>query len=231
MFNPLLKTKKSLYVDIALRADSGQWHVTSAKIPLSTERAWNKEGVAWSQKWLPYHLPEGYSGVTGVRRQRQNESNRTLGNSPRRWRRAYINITHATLSISRSLLSLRDLFDSQIKTVIARFSSFFSRCTILFVPRAPFSKQISTWLNITKFFLQFYIEIWQFLDSYQMLGTLHHILEMGNIILVMASRSDRWNDTLIYWTNPLSKECLDLPLGTTMNFSKTCICLFVRGEQ
>jgi hypothetical protein len=90
----------------------------SAKILLSTERVWNKEGVAWSQKWLPYHLPEGYSGVTGVRRQRQNESNRTVGNSPRLWRqaRAYINITHAlelehtTLSISRSTISLRDTF-------------------------------------------------------------------------------------------------------------------------
>jgi hypothetical protein len=69
----------------------------SAKLLLSTERTWNKEGVAGSQKWLPYHLPEGYSGVTGVRRQGQNESNRTLGNSPRRWRRAraYIDITHA----------------------------------------------------------------------------------------------------------------------------------------
>ncbi len=33
---------------------------------LSTERAWNKEGVAWSQRWLPYHLPKGYLGVTGV---------------------------------------------------------------------------------------------------------------------------------------------------------------------
>ncbi len=64
---------------------------------LSTERAWNKEGVAWSQKWLPYHLPEGYLGVTGVQGQRQNESNWTLGNSPRHWHRArvYINIRHA----------------------------------------------------------------------------------------------------------------------------------------
>jgi hypothetical protein len=84
----------------------------------STERTWNKERVAWSQKWLPYHLPEGYLGVTGVQRQRQNESNWTLGNSPRRWRRvrAYIDITHAlilqhtTLSISLSTLSLRGLF-------------------------------------------------------------------------------------------------------------------------
>jgi hypothetical protein len=35
----LLKTKKSLYVDIASRADSGQWQFMSAKILLSTERA------------------------------------------------------------------------------------------------------------------------------------------------------------------------------------------------
>jgi hypothetical protein len=105
--NPLLKTKKSLYVDIALRADLGQWQFTSAKILLSTKRVWNKEGVAWSQKWLPYHLPEGYSGVTGVRRQRQNESNQTLGYSPRRWRRAraYIDITH-TLELEHNSLYL-----------------------------------------------------------------------------------------------------------------------------
>jgi hypothetical protein len=103
---------KSLYVDIASRADSGQWQFTSAKILLSTERAWNKEGVAWSQKWPLYHLPEGYSGVTGVRRQRQNKSNRTLGNSPRRWRRAraYIDITH-TLELKHKLsLSLAQHF-------------------------------------------------------------------------------------------------------------------------
>jgi hypothetical protein len=97
-FNPLLKTRRVYTVNIASRADSGQWQFSSAKMLLSTKHAWNKEGVAGSQKWLLYHLPKGYSGVTGVQRQRQNKSNRTLGNSPRRWRRAYINITHATLS-------------------------------------------------------------------------------------------------------------------------------------
>ncbi len=132
-FNPLLKTKKSLYVDIALRADTGQWQFTSAKILRSTERAWNKEGVAWSQKWLPYPLPEGYLGVTGVRRQKQNESNQTLGNSPRRWRQAgaFIDITHAlelkhtTPSISRSTLrNLFYLFSSKY-SFMTKYCNFF----------------------------------------------------------------------------------------------------------
>jgi hypothetical protein len=96
--------------------DNGSF--TSAKILLSTKHAWNKEGVAWSQKWLPYHLSEWYSGVTNVRRQRQNESNQTLGNSPRRWRRAraYIDITHTlelehdSLYLSLNTSSSRPLF-------------------------------------------------------------------------------------------------------------------------
>jgi hypothetical protein len=119
-------------VNIASRAGLGQWLVLKRRILLSTEGAWNKEGVAWSQMWLPYHLPEGYLGVTGVRGEKQNKSNRMLGNSPRRWRRsrAYIDITHTlelkhtTLPISRSTVSLRDLFVLQIKPSIARISFF-----------------------------------------------------------------------------------------------------------
>ncbi len=86
--------------------------VQERQILLSTERAWKKERVAWSQKWLPYHLPEGYLGVTGVRGQRQNESNQTPGNSPRRWRqaRAYIDITHALNSNIQLYLSLAQQF-------------------------------------------------------------------------------------------------------------------------
>ncbi len=49
-------------VNIALQADSGQWLDRERQILLSTKRTWNKEGVAWSQRWLPYHLPEGYLG-------------------------------------------------------------------------------------------------------------------------------------------------------------------------
>jgi hypothetical protein len=125
-------------VNIALRADSGQWQFTSAKILLSTKHAWSKEGVAWSQKWLLYHLPKGYSGVTGVRRQRQNESNRTLRISPRRWRRArraYIDITRALNSNIQLSLSLAQhfLFETsscfKLNPVSHAFLPFFSRCT------------------------------------------------------------------------------------------------------
>ncbi len=86
--------------------------VHERQILLSTERAWNKEGVAWSQRWLPYHLPEGYSGVTDVQRQRQSESNQTPGISPRRGRRAraYIDITHALNSNIQLSLSLTQQF-------------------------------------------------------------------------------------------------------------------------
>jgi hypothetical protein len=148
-------------VDIGSRADSGQWQFTSAKILQSTKHAWNKEGVAWSQKWLRYHSPEGYLGVTGVRGQRQKESNRTMGNSPRRWcrARAYIDITHtlelehATLSISRSTLSLRDPFTRSWANIhfwpnIANFFLSVQRSIV--------------WIFLFLFTnLIFYIKIWQ----------------------------------------------------------------------
>ncbi len=132
-------TKKNLYGEHRFASWFGTMASFRAPNLLSTEHAWNKEGVAWSQRWLPYHLPEGYLGVTGVGGPRQNESNRTLGNSPRRWRRAraYINITHilelehTTLSISRSTVSLQDLFVLKINPISHAFLSFFSRCTML----------------------------------------------------------------------------------------------------
>jgi hypothetical protein len=138
---PYTETKKSLYVDIASQADSGRWQFTSPKILQSTERAWNKEGVPWSQKWLPYHLPEGYTGVTGVQRQRQSEINQTLGNSPRRWRRAraYINITHTLerehkLSLSRAQHFLLETLFYPLSSEYAfmtKYCKFLSLCTML----------------------------------------------------------------------------------------------------
>jgi hypothetical protein len=100
--------------------------------------------------------PRGNLGVTGIRGQRQKESNRTLGNSPRRWRRTgpYIDITHTlelehtTLSISRSTVSLWELFVLQIKPISHAFLSFLSRCTTLEY-FFPFSNLI------------IYIKIWQ----------------------------------------------------------------------
>ncbi len=125
-------------MDIASQADLKQRQFTGAKFLLSTEHAWNKEGVAGSQKWLPYHLLEGYLGVNGVRRQRQNESNQTLGNSPRRWRRAraYINITHTLelkhkLSLSLAQHFLFETLHASIKPILHAFLSLFSRCTML----------------------------------------------------------------------------------------------------
>jgi hypothetical protein len=38
-FNPLLKLRRGYMVNIASRADSGQWLVHERQIPLSTERA------------------------------------------------------------------------------------------------------------------------------------------------------------------------------------------------
>ncbi len=106
--------------------------------------------------------PEGYPGVNSVQRQRQNESDQTLGNSPRSWRRvhwyhAYPWTQTTTLSISCSTLSLRDPSCYKLNPATHAFLSFFSRCTISFVPRAPFMKLIFAWLNITKksFFTSF----------------------------------------------------------------------------
>ncbi len=152
---PYSKPRRAYTVNIASRADLGQWQFTSAKILLSTEHAWNKEGVAGSQSWLPYHLPEGYSGVNGLQRQRQNESNQTLGNSPRRWRRAraYIDITHilelkhTTLSISWSTLSLWDLLCFKLNPYRTHFFYLFSLYTRL--------KYFFLFLNLI-----IYIEIW-----------------------------------------------------------------------
>jgi hypothetical protein len=73
-------------------------------------------------------------------------------------------ISHIQLSPSLAHYFLFETFSTlKLKPLSHAFLSFFSRCTISFVRRAPFLKQISTWLNITKFFLQFYIEIWQIL--------------------------------------------------------------------
>ncbi len=159
-FNPLLKTKKTLYVDIPSWANSGQWQFHERQILLSTKRTWNKKGVAWSQKWLPYHLSEGYSGVTGVRRQRQNESNQTLGDSPRRWRRvrAYIDITH-TLELEHNSLYLS-------------LNTFSSRLLLLVLERIFIYDQISQisfflynarsfkYLSFSFMNLIIYIKIW-----------------------------------------------------------------------
>jgi hypothetical protein len=49
----------------------------------------------------------------------------------------------------------------QLKPVMHAFLSFFSCCTISFVPQTPFLEELSTWLNFTKIpFFRFYIEIW-----------------------------------------------------------------------
>jgi hypothetical protein len=145
---------------MASRANSGQQLVHQRRTPLSIEHAWNKEEVAASQKWLPYHLPEGYSGVTGARtmkteaeREQSNggEFPKTLTPSASIDITRTLELEHTTLSISRSTLSLWDLFVLQIKSSITRISSFFSRCTML--DRS----------NISFFYLRIliiYIKIW-----------------------------------------------------------------------
>jgi hypothetical protein len=161
-FNPLLKLRRAYTVNIDSRADLGQWQFLTTKILLSTKHAWNKEGVAWSQKWLLYHLPEGYSGVTGVRGQRQNKSNWTPGISPIRWRRAwaYIDITPAlNLNIQLSLsLAQQFLFETfscfKLNPVLHTFLSFFSCCTTL-----KYSDISFLFTNLI-----IYIEIWQIGD-------------------------------------------------------------------
>jgi hypothetical protein len=134
----------------------------SSRAPCCPPNARETEGVAWSQKWLPYHLPEGYSGVTGIRGQGQNKSNRKLGNSPRRWRRAraYIDITH-TLELEHNSLSLAQHF--LFETLFTR-----SRANILLWPNIAIFF-LSVQRSIVRIFLFLftnviiYIEIWQLL--------------------------------------------------------------------
>ncbi len=62
-------------------------------------------------------------------------------------------ISHIQLSPSLAHYFLFETFSTlKLKPLSHAFLSFFSPCTISFVPQAPFWKQISTWLNITKFF-------------------------------------------------------------------------------
>jgi hypothetical protein len=97
--------------------------------------------------------PRGIRGVTGVQRQRQNESNWTLGNSPRltpsvHWYHAYPwTQTYNSLYLSLNTFSLRPLV-LQIKPILHAFLSFFSRCTTL--------EYFFLFLNLI-----IYIKIWQ----------------------------------------------------------------------
>ncbi len=104
-------------MNVASQADSGQWQFTSAKILLSTEHTWNKEEVAWSQNWLPYHLPEGYSGVTAYKDRDRTRAIERWGIpqdvDTERERTSISSIplnSNIQLSISCSTLSLRDPF-------------------------------------------------------------------------------------------------------------------------
>jgi hypothetical protein len=144
-------------VNIASRADSGQWQFASTKILLSTDHAWNKEGVAGSQKWLPYHHPRGIWGVNGVQRQRQNKSNRTLGNSPKRWRRAQALIPRIPLNSKCNSLYL------SLNTFSSRpFLCFIliTYCTHFFLSFLAVQRSI-VWISPFLFTnLIIYIEIW-----------------------------------------------------------------------
>jgi hypothetical protein len=113
---------------IASRANSGQYLVRERRILLSTVHAWNKEGVAGSQKWLPYR-PPGVFGVTGVRRQRQKRAIECWGIPQDVNAESSIDITHTLeLEIQLSLsLAQHFLFGThcfELNPSIARISFF-----------------------------------------------------------------------------------------------------------
>jgi hypothetical protein len=127
-------------VDIALQADLEQWLVHDGQILLSTECAWNKEGVAWSQRWLPYHLPEGCSGVKRRARIETEQEQSNPGEFPKtlmpcasvHWYHACTwTRTYNSLDLSCSTVSLWDLSCFKIRTRTHAFLSFFSHCTTL----------------------------------------------------------------------------------------------------
>jgi hypothetical protein len=98
---------------------------------------WNKEGVAGSQKWLPYHHPGVFGGErrtkTGTEREQSNggEFPKTLTPSSSIDITRTLELEHTTLSISRSTLSLRDPSCFKLNPVTHAFLSFFSQCTTL----------------------------------------------------------------------------------------------------
>jgi hypothetical protein len=136
---------------IASRAILVQWLVHERRIRVIHCTRVKQTGSHEKPDVATISLPEGYPGVIGGRRQRQNEKDRTLGNSPRRRRREDIDITHAlelkctTLSISRPALFFSRPFRVSNQPNIARFSFFF-----FLVQDRLFLKQVSTRLNITK---------------------------------------------------------------------------------
>jgi hypothetical protein len=141
--------------NIASWADSGQWQSTSTKFssPLNTRET--KRELREARSGYRITRPRGIRGWLAYKDRDRTRAIKRWGiYSPRRWRQARARIPlleYTTLSISRPTVSLRDLFVLQIQPNIARIS-FFLFFSLLF-PRARLSKQISTWLNIIKFFL------------------------------------------------------------------------------
>ncbi len=146
-------------VDIASRADSEQWLVHDCQILLSTERAWNKEGVDGSQRSEVATVSLA-RGVFGGERRARIETEREQFNA------GDIDAAHKGAFISRmpwnsyictynSLDLLLNSFSSipfvlQNLNQYAHIFSFFSRCTTL--------KRSNTLFLFTKFII--YIKIW-----------------------------------------------------------------------
>jgi hypothetical protein len=132
MFNPLLKTKKSLYGEHCFASWFGT--MASSRVPNSAvHRRRMKPGGCPVKPEVDTVSPAwGVFGGDRCARIETEQEQSNPGDSPRRWRRAraYIDITHAleleytTLLISRSTVSLQDFFALQVQTDIVRISFF-----------------------------------------------------------------------------------------------------------
>jgi hypothetical protein len=155
-------------VDIASRANSGQWLVHDRELAPSSEHAWNKERVPGSQKWLLYHRPGVLGGWPAYEDRDRTRAIEWWGIPQDVNAESSIDITHTLeLKIHDLSLSLAQhfLFEThcfKLNPSIARISFFLFSLYSMDRYSSPIYEAIFSWLNITKkLFYIFYIEIWQ----------------------------------------------------------------------
>ncbi len=128
----------------------------------STKRAWNKEGVAWSQKWLPYHSPKGVFGGDQRARTETEQEQSNAGEFPKtltpsasvHWYNAYPwTRTYNSLYLSLNTFSLRPFL-----LVLKQISIYDQISQISFFLYNARSFEYF-FFSFTNFII--YIEIWQ----------------------------------------------------------------------
>jgi hypothetical protein len=142
---------------IASRANSVQWLVHYRELAPSAEHVWNKERVPGARNGYCI-TTRGYLGVDQRTKTETEQEQSNGGEFPKTLTPSRASISRIPLNSKYTIslyLSLNTfLFEThcfKLNPDIARISFFlFFCCTTSFVSRAPFTKQIFWWLNITK---------------------------------------------------------------------------------